>query len=244
MEAVRAGNIQSVERLAQNRADTATRNTRGDTPLHLAVNTENHDMVRTLFGMGASIHARNTRNRTPFQLSLVISPEMVSTLLSSNRIHIPDDMGNSVLHIAVMERASSSMITAIIGQGVRINAVDNNGKTSLRLAIDMELWEIARLIADAGADPYITAVDNKTSAEIAFTKGEICLRAIFSGIAINARDSTGNTILHVAAQLGNPQSISTLIELGANKTIRNISSETPFDIAMRWNRPSNAELLR
>jgi len=244
MEAVRSGLLPSIERLSAAGADTSTRNTRGDTPLHIAVSMDRSDLVGILLRAGASIHARNTRNRTPFQIALSISPRMVSTLLTGDRINISDDMGNSALHVAVQERASSEIIRTIVSTGARINAVDSNGKTPLRLAVDLNSWESAKIIADAGADPFVAASDNRTPAEIAFSKGAECLRALFSGRGINARDSSGNTILHIAARFGTPESISILLELGANRTIRNIAAEVPFDIAVRWNRADNAELLR
>jgi len=244
MEAIRAGYAASSERLARNGADIATRNIRGDTPLHIAVGMERYDLVSMLLGMGASIHARNTRNRTPFQISLSISPRMASVLLNSERISASDDMGNSALHIALQERVSAEYIRAIITQGARLNAVDSNGKTPLRLAVDFDLLEAAKILSDSGADPFIAAVDNKTPAEISFSRGNECIRAIFSGRAINSRDSSENTILHFAARYGTPQAIRLLLELGANKTIRNISSELPADIAIRWNRRENADVLR
>ena len=244
MEAVRSGIVPSVERLSLALADISTRNIRGDTPLHVAVSTEKTDIVNTLLRMGASIHARNTRNRTPFQISLSISPAMVSTLLTTDRINTSDDFGNSAIHIALQEKAAENILRAIILKGARLNAVDSNGKTPLRLAVDMNSLESAKLIADSGADPFLSAVDNKTPAEIAFTKGNLCIRALFSGRAINARDSSGNTILHIAAHQSTPDIITLLLELGANKTIKNIASELPIDIALRWNRSDNAELLR
>ena len=244
MEAVRSGNVSSLEKLARNGADPTTRNSSGDTPLHLAVGMERYDLVTMLLGMGTSIHARNTRNRTPFQISLSISPRMASVLLTSDRIAISDDMGNSALHIALQERAGEDFIRTIITQGARLNAVDNNGKTPLRLAVDISFLEAAKLLADAGADPFLAAVDNKTPAEISFSLGDDCIRALFSGRAINSKDSSENTILHYAARYGTPQTIRLLIELGANKTIRNISSELPVDIALRWNRRENADILR
>jgi len=243
MEAVRAGLIPSIEKLAQNGADTNTRNIRGDTPLHIAVSMERVDLVTLLLRMGTSIHARNTRNRTPFQIALSGSPRMVSALLTGGRVHNSDDMGSSTLHVAVQERASADIIRTIVAAGARINVVDSNGKTPLRLAVDLNSWEAVKIIADAGADPFIAAVDNKTPAELSFTKGTDCIRAIFSGGAINARDSSGNTILHIAARHGSPDSINVLIHLGANRTIRNIATESPYDIAVRWNRTDNAELL-
>ena len=244
MEAVRNGNIPSMEKLAANGADSATRNVRGDTPLHIAVSSERTDLAAIILRMGSSIHARNTRNRTPFQISLGISPRMVAALLTPGNINIPDDMGNSPLHAAIQERASADIIRTIISRGARLNAVDNNGKTPLRLAVDLERWEHVKILADAGADPFIAAIDNRTPAEISFFKGEACIRAIFSGRAVNTKDSSGNTILHLAARYGTPETINVLIELGANKTIRNIASEIPLDIALRWNRGDNAEFLR
>ncbi|MCL2210521.1 MAG: ankyrin repeat domain-containing protein [Treponema sp.] len=244
MEAVRGGLIPSIEKLTQNKADTSTRNTRGDTPLHIAVGMERMDLVNMLLKTGVSIHARNTRNRTPFQVSLSISTRMVSTLLEDNRINIPDDFGNSALHVALLERADNVIIRTIVNQGGRINTVDSNGKTPLRLAVDMDMFESAKIIAEAGADPFQTAVDNKSPAEIAFTKGEDCIRALFSGRAINSRDSSGNTILHLAARYGTPNLVSVLLEMGANRSIRNVALESPNDIALRFNRNDNSSLLR
>jgi uncharacterized protein len=244
MEAIRYGLLASIEKLIANNADASCRNTRGDTPLHIAVATERIDIVNILLKTGVSIHARNTRNRTPFQTALSLSPRMVSALLENGRIFIPDDYGNSVLHVALLERTSDEIINVIVKQGARINAVDNNGKTPLRLALDLELWQAVKIIADSGADPFFVAADNRSPAEIAFSKGEIGIRSVFSGKAISAKDSSGNTILHYAARLGGPEIISILIELGANRSIKNIASESPNDIAVRWNRRDNSELLR
>jgi len=244
MEAVRGGYLNSIDKLITSNADTSARNTRGDTPLHIAVASERIDIINKLLKTGVSIHARNTKNRTPFQMSLTISPKIVAALLENNRINVADDFGNSVLHVALHERASDDIIRAIISQGARVNAVDYNGKTPLRLALDYEMLESAKLLADSGADPFVTAVDNKSPAEIAIAKGEVYLRAVFSGRAINAKDSSGNTILHYTARLGSPQLITVLFELGANRSIRNIAAESPNDIALRWNKRDNSELLR
>jgi hypothetical protein len=244
MEAVRAANVSSMERLISGGADPNTRNTRGDTPLHIAVGMERVDIVNMILRHRSSIHARNTSNRTPFQSALGISNQMVSALLTNDRINVPDDLGNSALHIAIQERASENIIRTIINQGARINAVDNNGRTPLRLAVDTHQWNSVKLLADSGADPFLAAIDNRTPAEISFLMGEDCIRALFSGRAINSRDSSQNTILHLAARHGTPENINTLLALGANRQARNISSEFPYEIAIRWNRRDNADLLR
>jgi ankyrin repeat protein len=245
LEAVKSGHLPTIQRLAIHGADPFTRNAQGDTPLHAAVADERYDLVNLLLRMGASIHARNTRNMTPFKIALAMSsPRLVSGLLTGERINSPDDMGNSALHIALQERASASTIRAIIDQGCRLNSVDLNGRTPLRLAVDLNLLESAKILADSGANPFLTAADGKTPADIALAKGKDCLQALFSGKAIKDKDSSGNTILHLAARDGTPETINLLLELGANKTIRNLSLENSAEVAVKWKRGDNAALLQ
>jgi len=243
MEAVKAGQIGTVTLLARMGANSMTRNANGDTPLHAAIARDDNATVKALLGMGVSIHARNTRNRTPFQIALSDSPEMVSVLLTKDRINTADDFGNSALHIAIQEKVPASTMRVIIEKGTRLSAVDFNGRIPLRLAADMNNWELARVLSDAGSDPFSPAVDNKTSAEVAITRGTDAIRAVFSGRAINAKDGSGNTILHYAARMGKPEAISLLLELGAAKSAKNISAESPADVALRWNNRENAALL-
>jgi ankyrin repeat protein len=243
MEAVRAGYVRSADLLAKRGANAMTRNANGDTPLHYAVMAENDSMIQALLGMGASIHARNTRNRTPFQLALSDSSTAISLLLSGVRINNPDDFGNSPLHVALQEKVPPSILRIIIDRGARLSAVDSNGRIPLRLAVDMAAWESAKVLANSGSDPFSAAVDNKTSCEIVIARGREAINAVFSGNAINAKDPSGNTALHYAARMGKPEAVSILLELGASKSIKNISAERPVDIAMRWNNFENAVLL-
>ena len=243
MEAVKAGQIDTVKLLARMGANPMTRNDSGDTPLHAAIAQADDAAITALLGMGVSIHARNTRNRTPFQIALTHSPEMVSLLLTKDRINSADDFGNSALHIALQERIPSPVLRVIIDKGTRLNTVDSNGRIPLRLAADTSQWELAKVLADAGSDPFSKAVDGKTSGEIIIARGSDAIRTVFSGKAINAKDVSGNTILHYAARMGKPETISLLLELGAAKNAQNISAESPADVAMRWNNNENAALL-
>jgi len=194
-------------------------------------------------GWGASIHARNAQGRTPYQTALITSPAMVKTLLTKERVNSSDDSGASPLHIAVQERASSDIIQSILDLGARLSSVDSAGRTPLRLSVDMNQWDSAKLLVDSGADVFITARDNKSAADVALGKGEDAVRALFSGKTINAKDSSGNTILHYAARQGNTAMISLLLVLGANADVKNIASESPADIAQRWKHPDAAAML-
>jgi ankyrin repeat protein len=243
MDAAYSGTPSSVERLANLGADTMVRNGRGDTPLHIAVSMNRSDLVTLLLSLGTSIHAKNTPGRTPFQIALDNSPRMVSTLLTKDRILAADDDGHSPLHIAILSNVSANMIKVILDQGARVSAVDSEGRTPLRMAVDLRKWEAAKLLADSGSNPFSTAGDGKTPAALALAAGPGALRAIFSGKAISSQDVAGNTILHYAAQTGSSELITLLIELGANKKSKNIASESPADIAIRWNHAEIAALL-
>jgi ankyrin repeat protein len=102
----------------------------------------------------------------------------------------------------------------ILNQNVFIGARNRDGETVMHIAVGMERLDIVNMLSDTGADPFLAAVDNKSPA------------------------------LHFAARYGIPQIINTLLELGADKSAAKISSETPYEITVRWNRRDNAELLR
>jgi ankyrin repeat protein len=243
MEAVLSGNPAIMEQLAKMGVDINTRNSSGDTALHNAAVMDRIDLSTMLLTWGVSIHARNSRERTPYQNALKNSPGLVRTFLTRDRLNSSDDYGSSPLHIAVKEKASLPIISTILEMGARLSSVDAEGRTPLRLALDLELLETAKLLVDSGADVFVIAWDGKTAAEISLAKGEAAVRALFSGRALYTDDSSGNTILHYAARLGNTNLISILLSLGAQKDVKNIAAESPAEIALRWKHSEAAALL-
>jgi ankyrin repeat protein len=107
----------------------------------------------------------------------------------------------------------------------------------------MEKWDHAKLLTDTDSNVFSMAGDGKTPAEVVLSKGRDAVTALFSGKAITSKDATGNTVLHYAAHVAGPEVISLLLELGANKTVRNISAESPIDVAMKWRRPSSVTTI-
>jgi ankyrin repeat protein len=201
------------------------------------------DLSTQLLAWGVSIHARNAQDRTPFQNALGSSPRLVRTFLTMDRLNFSDDFGSTPLHIAVQEKASLSIVRTILELGAKQSMVDAEGRTALRLAVDLDLLETAQLLANSGGDVFAAARDGKTPAEAALSKGADAVNAIFSGAAINSKDSSGNTVLHYAAKQGDASLVSLLISMGANKAIKNIAAESPADIALRWRNQEAASLL-
>jgi len=244
MEAVMAGNSASMEQLFNLGADTKTRNFKGDTALHVSAAIDSIDLSTQLLAWGVSIHARNAQDRTPFQIALnSYNYMLVKSFLAMGRINSSDDFGFSPLHIAVQENAPLILVSAILELGARQNSVDQEGRTPLRLALDLNHLEMARLLAESGSDVFYAARDGKTPADISIDSGEVMVTALFSGSSIDAKDPLGNTILHYAARHGDPKMVSLLLSLGARKEIKNIAAESPVDIALRWRNQEAAALL-
>jgi hypothetical protein len=243
IEAVLAGNPATMENLARRGADINTRNFQGDTALHLTAAMDRIDLSTQLLTWGVSIHARNAQDRTPLQTAFTNSPRLIGLFLTGDRLNSPDDYGSSPLHIAVQERVPVSFINTIIEMGARLSSVDAEGRTPVRLAVDLDLPQTAKILADSGSDVFFSARDGRSAAEVSLGKGDEMIMALFSGNAIHSRDSSGNTILHFAARHGNSSVISLLLSLGAERDVRNIAAESPVDIALRWRNHEAAALL-
>jgi ankyrin repeat protein len=169
---------------------------------------------------------------------------MMLSLLAKGRDQT-DDEGRTPLHIALSYNMPESDIETIAGWLGRTGAVDREGRTALRYAVDRGNWDAAKFLANGGADVFSIARDGKTPVEVILSTGNRdALRAVFGGKAINARDNEGNTALHYAARVSPAAIVSLLVELGADKSIRNTSGDSPSDIAQRWNRQDIAAMLR
>ncbi|GMO44250.1 MAG: ankyrin repeat domain-containing protein [Termitinemataceae bacterium] len=244
MEAVLSGALRSVENLIHSGADVTTRNNFGETPLLIAVQNERSDIVGVLLTNGAQIYAQNSEGESPFTIALKTSPRMMLTLLEKGRDQT-DNEGRSPLHIAIFYGVGLADIEKIENWTGRENAVDRQGRTALRYAVDKQNWEAGKLLTNKNYDVFAVARDGKTPADIVLTSGnKDAVRALFGGKAIGSRDSSGNTLLHYAARLSNAEIVGILLEIGADRTVKNTSGETAADIAQRWSHPDIASMLR
>ena len=57
-------------------------------------------------------------------------------------------------------------------------------------------------------------------------------------------DIKGNTILHYAARFADRATVTRLLSLGLDKTVKNYAGERPYDIAISWKNQKIADLLK
>jgi ankyrin repeat protein len=186
-----------------------------------------------------------------------------------------DEFGHTALHLAV-RKAKHRLIKALLAHRADLNARmtrdelplpgDFNardglaGATPFFLAAAASDLEAMRLLAEAGADPKMPGVLGLTPLMAAVGAHQYESRlppqgrqieaitfCLSLGNDINAADTTGQTAVHYAVQMGVDEVLAFLIEHGAKPDAKDRRGRTPLDVAVSnpsRPRPQSAALLR
>ncbi len=123
------------------------------TPLFVAVEQGNIEIVKLLLEFGAKVNARDSEKQTPLmRLDDDATPELVELLLKYRaKIEAVDSQGNTAL-IIVADRVNVEVIEAFIDAGADINASNKEGKTVLMSAAESDNIGAVRTLLVAGAN--------------------------------------------------------------------------------------------
>ncbi|XP_070691599.1 B-cell lymphoma 3 protein homolog [Pempheris klunzingeri] len=175
------------------------------TPLHLAVITQQANMVEVLLEAGADPAALDRNGQTALHLcceydqrdclSVVLSPSSSSTCLE-----IRNYQGLSPLHLAVL-RGHRDLARMLLDAGADINAMD----------------------IKSGQSPLMHAVESNNADMVHFL--------IESGCDVNSQSYSGNTALHSACGRGQVDTVRLLLKSGADSSLKNYHNDTPVMVA-------------
>jgi ankyrin repeat protein len=110
------------------------RDEHGFTPLHGLAEEEHVDIAEFLVTHEADVNAANDEGITP--LHLAGWPEMATLLLRNGaKLEAQSNLGATPLLVLAAEPEREDVIAVLLEAGASVNAIQNNGRTALDIAI-------------------------------------------------------------------------------------------------------------
>lgn len=242
-DAIQADRSEVVILLLERGASPVMQDMYGRNAYHEAVEFSSRDIINRLRRAGGNAMSRDSYGRTPLSLSFRKGPETVMAVIGTDT-NIVDSDGNTPLHTAVSERASEEVLNALIAARFPVNNRNRTGSTALVLAVRSGQENLGRILLAAGADPYASDNAGDTAVSIALVRMK-SLVPVIAEFAADKTDTIGDSILHYAARLADIDTVKRLLTLPrVDRSARNVAGETAWDIAVRWQRPEIADVLR
>lgn len=242
VDAIRANQKQTVTLLLNSGANPQIQDMNGRTPYHEACETGDLEMISILRKAHGNPLNRDKEGNTPLSICFSKGDDFVNAVLGTNK-NITDSDGNTPVHIAVSNKASLSSLENLIKKGFPFDTRNSSGATPLALAVKENKKDYAIVLLENGASPFAEINNSNVITLVLTQKNEEILNNIakYSG---NKTDIQGNSILHYAAKFGDASTVKNLLAKGLNKSLKNITGETPYDVALSWEHKDIANLLK
>eukprot|EP01102_Stenamoeba_stenopodia_P020670 TRINITY_DN814_c0_g1_i1.p1 TRINITY_DN814_c0_g1~~TRINITY_DN814_c0_g1_i1.p1 ORF type:complete len:677 (-),score=87.73 TRINITY_DN814_c0_g1_i1:428-2371(-) len=222
-----AGDSRSIEELLKSNETsasdlTATRDSHGQTPLHLAALEAKIDVVKLLLTHKADVHVRDKNNWTPLHCSAAGSGE------------------RSLQHLEVCE--------LLLRAGAQPNAITETNTSVMhylvRYPYSPKLMEVLELLKEKGADVDVVEQMGDCPLHQAAFRGckETCTFLIAAGAAVTALNQNGETPLHLAVRGGRKDIVELLLANGADPFIVG-QNGTARDVALTCNNQEIIDLI-
>jgi ankyrin repeat protein len=250
--AARENSIDAARALIDAGAEVNATDTEGSTPLLIAILNAHYDMAAALLERGADPNQTDQTGTGPLYAVVDMhtmapmvgrpSPKPSGTLEPPDIVTLLLDKGanpNAALRRPAFGKHHDLAGDASMGEGT----------TPLMRAARTGDVEVMRILLARGANPAARRKDLATAIHLAATgrggglptgprtiPGASNLEAVKmlaeAGLDVNAFNGNGQTPLHVAAQRGQDEMVTALIDLGAELTLRDKQKRTPLDLAM------------
>jgi len=211
------GDTNEVKSLISQGADINIKWPNGVTLLHVAAEKGYKDIAKLLIDKGADVNAQNRSNVTPLHLGVENGNKDVVELLIANGADVNakrntrSRKASTALHDAV-DAARGDIVELLIAHGADVNTRTDLGITPLYIAERNGYTEIAELLLKHGAKEISPSLFG------AFTYVDIdqIQVLIAQGADVNAKNNSGQTLLHLACRTGNKEVAVLLIDKGAD----------------------------
>jgi ankyrin repeat protein len=177
VSAVKAGNIEVVNKNLQLHSDPNAAEPDGTTALHWAVQTDRLDLVEALISAGAKVKVTNRWGMTPLALAVTNGNAAITQALlkagADPRASVP---GTGTPLLTAARSGNPDVIKALLAAGVNPNeAEETSGQTALMWAAAEDHPAAVKTLLAAGADVRKLSRKNETALFFAVRKGDIAL---------------------------------------------------------------------
>jgi len=225
----------------------------GNTPLHYAVINNRKTGGTSLLTNGADIFVTNKQGESPLKIAFMKETGREIWLLTDETVAAADSAGETPLHYAA-SWGMTSIIPYIISRGGNINAKNGKGETPLFAAVKANqsqavtaLFEVEVPIPLNGyARDFLGNTVLHTAIEWDARKAaETVLHQMGTKAAalLNAKNTAGKTVLHVAAQKDNIPFITLCLAYHADINRDDATGGTPLADALRYGKNTAALFL-
>ncbi|XP_065336836.1 putative ankyrin repeat protein RF_0381 [Cloeon dipterum] len=177
---------------------------RGRTPLHLAAESGNVDLVKLLIENDADLTLTNIQGKNA--LHFAIKDEKVLRLMNEKNGSLVKQRlkdGNTSLHLALESNnvGDDGIIRWILEQGnIDLNAKNDFGDTPLILACKRMKWSVSEMLLTRNVEVNVSNKKGKTAMHYAAKKGNLSLVKLMQGKGADftLTDNKGLNTLHRA----------------------------------------------
>jgi ankyrin repeat protein len=219
-------------------SDVRTKSENGGNLLLLAAMNPNIDVFKILLGKGLDIRAKDPQGNNAIAVAAArnTNPSILRVILGAGgELNVRNKEGKTALMIAASENADPEMIKALVKLGLGVKTLSPEGLAALQYAAYFNTNpKVLEAIVSVGGDLKMTEKDGRTllmGAAIFNENPDIVTWLVENGAQIDARDNAGMTALMHAAMSGTNEIIVTLVELGADITLKDDQSHTAYNYA-------------
>ena len=206
-------------------------------PLSRAVDNNNLAVVKVLVENGAVVGFAAAKEGNMVNMLHLASghcnTEMMEFFIKEGLdVNEADFYDDTALHIVIKSSKSEEVklaaVELLLANKANINAVGDEGKTPMHIAVKKENLEIARALLDKGSD-----IKGEAGKELLFLAAEnedfeLVRLLIGKGVDINTKNRGGETLLHIAVEKGHLEIVRALLEKNADINAKNQYGNTPL----------------
>ncbi|XP_039201373.1 transient receptor potential cation channel subfamily A member 1 [Crotalus tigris] len=218
-------------------------NNEKSSPLHLAVQSRDVEMIKMCIEYGAQIDLKQSDNCTALHIAAIQgATEIIELLMSAYSgeeclINASDENKETLLHRAALFD-HDEMTDYLISKGANIDSVDIEGRTPLILATSRASWKIVNLLISKGANIQLKDHLGRSFLHLTVLHpgglqhlNEEFLKMKHIRDLLTDEDHEGCTPLHYACKQGMPLTVNILLDMNVSVYAKSRDKKSPLHFA-------------